>query len=88
MWVLSCQWCVMGGSGLSIAGKPVHEGGRAERGFAGRRGVDKGRAVFAERMRVARGQLHEQIVRVLPIHERLAVILLAGLKQHRDSRPA
>jgi len=47
----------------------MHEGGRAEGGLAGQRGVDEGRRFFAEARGIAGRQLHAKVVRVLPIDE-------------------
>ena len=47
----------------------VHEGRRAERGFAGQACIEEHGLVFAEREAVRRRQFHEQVVRMLPVDQ-------------------
>ena len=61
----------------------VRIGDGTEGGIAERRGVDVADGVTGERMRVLRGQLHEEIVRMLRVDDRTAADRLAGLEQLR-----
>jgi hypothetical protein len=49
----------------------VREGGRAERRLAGQGEIQLDAEVVGERALVVRRELHEQVVRVLPVVERL-----------------
>ena len=70
--------------GIVHSGKPMHERRRAERGLAGQAEVDVDVIAIAQRERVSRGELHEQIVRMLAVDERrFAVGGFASLKQQR-----
>ena len=67
-----------------LAGRvAMRKSDRPERGIADRREVQVSERVTAERVRVLHGQLHEEIVRMLPVDELLAERGLAGLKQLR-----
>src|ERR1051325_11329448 len=61
----------------------MHESIWSERGFAGVAGVDKPARAVANRHGVVRAELHKQIVRVLSIDERLALVTFTRLKKQR-----
>lgn len=54
-----------------------------ERRLARGGGVELHPEVPRQRTRVERRQLHEQVVRMLPVHERLPTECLAGLQKQR-----
>ena len=58
----------------------MHEGDRAQRRFADRSAGDRDRGCIRKRYPPGRGQLHEQIVRMLPIDQRPPVERFAHLK--------
>src|SRR6185436_18784292 len=65
----------------------MHESNRAERGFAGITKVCKPGGSVTNRHRVGSGQLHEEIVRMLRVNTRPALVGFSGLKQEwRTSR--
>jgi hypothetical protein len=62
--------------------QPVHERRWAEGWLAGKTGVDEGAGLRVEAVRVAGGKLHEEVVRMLTVHQRcLAIGGLAGGQQ-------
>ena len=61
-------------------GGAVHEGDGPERGLAHGRELQPDRAA-ADGPPVGRGQVHEEVVRMLPVHERLALERFARLEQ-------
>ena len=62
---------------------PVHERGGAERRVAANGGLHPVGSLVAERAPVRRRQIHEQVVGVLPVDDRVAAERLAGLEQLR-----
>src|SRR5215213_6751347 len=54
-----------------------------ERGLAGVSGINKPACTIANRHGVARAQLHEQIVWMLAIDQRLAFVSFTGLEKQR-----
>src|SRR5256885_14418683 len=71
--------------GIAGRGWAVRKGNRADCGFANRRDVERQREIVRDGMLVERGDLHEEIVRMLPIVERRATVALARLQQQRIS---
>ena len=70
--------------GIVLAGEAVHERGRAESRLSRQPGVDECRAALRQAVAVRRRQLHEQVVRMLPVDQwRLPVGRLAGLQEER-----
>ena len=67
---------------------PVHVGHRPDPRLAHRRGVDHETESLGERPLVEGRQFHEQVVRVLPVVERLPTEGLAALQQQRVALPA
>src|ERR1039457_5528739 len=66
----------------------MHEGRRTERRLAGITKVEKRAKIDVELLRVTERQFAKQIVRMLPIVQRLTVPRLAGLKEKRITAPA
>ena len=64
-------------------GRTVGERRGPERRLPDRGEVDRRREVVCDAAFIQGRQLHEEIVRVLPIHQRSAPVLLAGLQQER-----
>src|SRR6185503_5135580 len=65
------------------SGRAMHERRWTQRRFSRITKVGKPRGAFADRMGILRRQLHEKIMRMLPVNNRLALIGLARLKQQR-----
>src|SRR6266404_1764796 len=66
-------------------GHAMHERDRPERRFTGITKVGKPGSAFTNWQGVLRRQLHKQIVRMLPVDERLAFVSFAGLEKQRRS---
>jgi len=63
-----------------IRRRPVREGHRTQSGIAYRRKVKLHHHVLPQRMRIVESKAHDEIVRVLGVHQRLTVRGLSGLK--------
>ncbi len=59
----------------------MHEGAGAKRGFADRATIEEDARIIADTHVDPCRQFHEQVVRMLPIHQRLAACALASGKQ-------
>src|SRR4051812_47305188 len=64
-------------------GGAMHKGYRAESGLTGRGRVETPRQRFGDGVLVQRAQLHPEIVRMLPVVQRLTFEALAALKKQR-----
>ena len=64
-------------------GRPMHESYGTKRRLSRGRGVDRHADVARERAFVHHRQFHPEVVRMLPVHERLTAVGLAALQQQR-----
>ena len=78
-----------GRGGIILAGQPVHIGGGTQRRFARIAGINKEAVGVVETVAVGGGQLHQQIMGMLAIHQRRdAIGGFAGRQQQRIAAPA
>jgi hypothetical protein len=64
----------------------VHEGGRAKRGLPRKAGINEHGVAGAQPMRIGARQFHEEIMRVLAIHQRIDSV--SGLARRQEKRIA
>src|SRR5205807_429171 len=69
-------------------GKPMHERRRPERRFARITEIEISRKITREFLREAQRNLIKQIVRMLPVVERIAIPGLTSLKEQRVTPPS
>ena len=78
-----------GRGGIILAGQPVHIGRGAQRRFARIAGINKKAVGGVETVTVGGGQLHQQIMGMLAVHQRRdAIGGFAGRQQQRIAAPA
>ena len=81
MWVESSVWWRERRREILRGRRPMHERGRTERRFADRRATERQSACGVHRHAPRERRLHQQIVWMLAIDKRRAVVGLADLKE-------
>src|SRR5215471_5533756 len=74
--------------GIIHCRRTMHKRGRTERRFAGITEIDVGAKIAIKFLRETEREFVEEIVRVLPVVQRLAIPRFAALKQERITAPS